>query len=74
IIETIDEYRKRVAPLAIKWNEWKERQLEPTEETKGEEKPEETADIKKEVALESTQPLEEFEITDEDKSFEEEQE
>ena len=24
IIEVIDEYRKRVAPLAIKWHEWKE--------------------------------------------------
>ena len=24
IIEVIDEYRKRVAPLAIKWQEWKE--------------------------------------------------
>ncbi|PEF60213.1 2-methylcitrate dehydratase, partial [Bacillus cereus] len=23
IIEVIDEYRKRVAPLAIKWHEWK---------------------------------------------------
>ncbi|WP_142339549.1 2-methylcitrate dehydratase, partial [Bacillus thuringiensis] len=70
IIEVIDEYRKRVAPLAIKWHEWKEQQPETKEEPKSEE----TADIKKEVALESTQPSEEFEITDEDKSFEEEQE
>ncbi|MGX5634505.1 2-methylcitrate dehydratase [Bacillus thuringiensis] len=74
IIEVIDEYRKRVAPLAIKWHEWKEQQPETKEEPKSGEKPEETADIKKEVALESTQPLEKFEITDEDKSFEEEQE
>ncbi|MED2784386.1 2-methylcitrate dehydratase, partial [Bacillus thuringiensis] len=64
IIEVIDEYRKRVAPLAIKWHEWKEQQPETKEEPKSGEKPEETADIKKEVALESTQPLEEFEITD----------
>ncbi|HEF1857351.1 TPA: 2-methylcitrate dehydratase [Bacillus cereus] len=67
IIETIDEYRKRVAPLAIKWHEWKEQQPETKEEPKSEE----IADIKKEVALESTQPSEEFEITDEDKPFDE---
>ncbi|MGX5634431.1 2-methylcitrate dehydratase [Bacillus thuringiensis] len=60
IIEVIDEYRKRVAPLAIKWHEWKERQLEPTEETKGEEKPET-----------ENQVSEEFEIVDEDKPFDE---
>ncbi|MEK4503030.1 2-methylcitrate dehydratase [Bacillus sp. FSL R12-0069] len=70
IVEVIDEYRKRVAPLAIKWQEWKEQQPETKEEPKSGE----AADIKKEVALESTQPSEEFEITDEDKSFEEEQE
>ncbi|PHG62513.1 2-methylcitrate dehydratase [Bacillus toyonensis] len=34
IIETIDEYRKRVAPLAIKWHEWKEQQPETTETEK----------------------------------------
>ncbi|KFN02464.1 hypothetical protein [Bacillus clarus] len=28
IIEVIDEYRKRVAPLALKWHEWKEKQPE----------------------------------------------
>lgn len=60
IIEVIDEYRKRVAPLAIKWHEWKEQQPEPTEETKGKEKPE----------MEN-QVSEEFEIADEDKPFDE---
>ena len=44
IIEVIDEYRKRVAPLAIKWHEWKEQRPETKEEPKSEEKPEETAE------------------------------
>lgn len=26
IVELVNEYRKRVAPLAIKWNEWREKQ------------------------------------------------
>ncbi|MED3321545.1 2-methylcitrate dehydratase [Bacillus thuringiensis] len=60
IIEVIDEYRKRVAPLAIKWHEWKEQQPEPTEETKGKEKPET-----------ENQVSEELEIADEDKPFDE---
>ncbi|MCQ6301866.1 2-methylcitrate dehydratase [Bacillus cereus] len=60
IIEVIDEYRKRVAPLAIKWHEWKEQQPEPTEETKGKEKQET-----------ENQVSEEFEIADEDKPFDE---
>lgn len=59
IIETIDEYRKRIAPLAIKWHEWKEQQPDITEEPKGEEKPEETVVTEK------------FEIVDEDKPFDE---
>lgn len=71
IIEVIDEYRKRVAPLAIKWQEWKEQQSETKEESKGEEKPEDT---EKGRISEPAQPSEDFEITDEDKSFEEEQE
>ena len=43
IIEVIDEYRKRVAPLAIKWHEWKE---QPRNKRRGKEweKPEETAE------------------------------
>ncbi|MEN3132950.1 2-methylcitrate dehydratase [Bacillus albus] len=64
IIETIDEYRKRVAPLAIKWHEWKEQQPESTEEPKSEEKPEETAATEEMVK--------EFEVTDEDKLSDEE--
>ncbi|WP_144517450.1 2-methylcitrate dehydratase [Bacillus thuringiensis] len=68
IIETIDEYRKRVAPLAIKWHEWKEQQPEIKEESKSEGKLEDT---EKEMAKETPQPSEEFEITDEDKPFDE---
>ncbi|WP_144517303.1 2-methylcitrate dehydratase [Bacillus thuringiensis] len=72
IIEVIDEYRKRVAPLAIKWQEWKEQQPELTEETKGEEKPEETLEIQQEGNQETeNQVSEEFEIADEDKPFDE---
>ncbi|MED2777249.1 2-methylcitrate dehydratase [Bacillus thuringiensis] len=64
IIEKIDEYRKRVAPLAIKWHEWNEKQPETTEEPKGEEKPEETVETE-EMVKEST-------VTDEDKPTDEE--
>ncbi|MEI4617651.1 2-methylcitrate dehydratase [Bacillus cereus] len=74
IIEVIDEYRKRVAPLAIKWHEWKEQQPETKEEPKSGEKPEETAETEEGAISKALQPSEEFEITDEDKSFEEEQE
>ncbi|MCQ6288784.1 2-methylcitrate dehydratase [Bacillus cereus] len=74
IVEVIDEYRKRVAPLAIKWQEWKEQQPETKEEPKSGEKPEETAETEEGAISKPLQPSEEFEITDEDKSFEEEQE
>ncbi|MED2753581.1 2-methylcitrate dehydratase [Bacillus thuringiensis] len=74
IIEVIDEYRKRVAPLAIKWHEWKEQQPETKEEPKSGEKPEETAETEEGAISKPLQPSEEFEITDEDESFEEEQE
>lgn len=74
IIEVIDEYRKRVAPLAIKWHEWKEQQPETKEEPKSGEKPEETAESEEGAISKPLQPSEEFEITDKDKSFEEEQE
>ncbi|MCQ6342761.1 2-methylcitrate dehydratase [Bacillus cereus] len=67
IIEVIDEYRKRVAPLAIKWHEWKEQQPETKEEPKREEKLEEKVDTEEEGVSEQPQPFEEFEITDEDK-------
>ncbi|TEA85593.1 2-methylcitrate dehydratase [Bacillus thuringiensis] len=71
IIETIDEYRKRVAPLAIKWHEWKEQQPETKEEPKGEEKPGETVETEEEVVSELPQPSEEFEIIEEDKPSDE---
>lgn len=74
IIEVIDEYRKRVAPLAIKWHEWKEQQPETKEEPKSGEKPEETAETEEGAISKPLQPSEEFKITDEDKSVEEEQE
>lgn len=74
IIEVIDEYRKCVAPLAIKWHEWKEQQPETKEEAKSGEKSEETAETEEGAISKPLQPSEEFEITDEDKSFEEEQE
>ncbi|PEF60255.1 2-methylcitrate dehydratase [Bacillus cereus] len=74
IIEVIDEYRKRVAQLAIKWHEWKEQQPETKEEAKSGEKSEETAETEEGAISKPLQPSEEFEITDEDKSFEEEQE
>ncbi|MEC5308908.1 2-methylcitrate dehydratase, partial [Bacillus thuringiensis] len=68
IIEVIDEYRKRVAPLAIKWQEWKEQQPETKEEPKCEEKREETLEVKQEGNQETENlASEEFEITDEDK-------
>ncbi|WP_242266303.1 MULTISPECIES: 2-methylcitrate dehydratase [unclassified Bacillus cereus group] len=72
IIEVIDEYRKRVAPLAIKWHEWKEQQPETKEESKGEEKPEEALEVQQEGNQETeNQVSEEFEIADEDKPFDE---
>ncbi|OUB90733.1 2-methylcitrate dehydratase [Bacillus thuringiensis serovar medellin] len=72
IIEVIDEYRKRVAPLAIKWYEWKEQQPETKEESKGEEKPEEALEVQQEGNQETeNQVSEEFEIADEDKPFDE---
>ncbi|HDW3058561.1 TPA: 2-methylcitrate dehydratase [Bacillus cereus] len=74
IIEVIDEYRKRVALLAIKWHEWKEQQPETKEEPKSGEKSEETVETEEGAISKPLQPSEEFEITDEDKSFEEEPE
>jgi len=60
--------------LAIKWYEWKEQQPETKEEAKSGEKSEETAETEEGAISKPLQPSEEFEITDEDKSFEEEQE
>lgn len=66
IIEVIDEYRKRVAPLALKWHEWKENQPEASEQPMVEEKAEKVDEQKREEKSEQ-----EPEITDEDKPSDE---
>ncbi|MGM7428544.1 2-methylcitrate dehydratase [Bacillus pacificus] len=77
IIEVIDEYRKRVAPLAIKWHEWKEKQPDVVEQPKAEEKPKEETETKETVVTEEqvqekeSQSSEVIEVTDEDKPFDE---
>lgn len=38
IVELIDEYRKRVAPLAMKWDEWRQGKEQPKQEAKEEPK------------------------------------
>jgi hypothetical protein len=40
IVDLIDEYRKRVAPLAMKWWEWKQGKEQPKQEAKEEPKAE----------------------------------
>jgi hypothetical protein len=35
IVDLVDEYRKRVAPLAIKWDEWRKNRARITNKTKG---------------------------------------
>ncbi|MFE4203869.1 2-methylcitrate dehydratase [Aneurinibacillus aneurinilyticus] len=40
IVELIDEYRKRVAPLAMKWDEWRQGKEQPKQEAKEEPKAE----------------------------------
>ncbi|MFB5555882.1 2-methylcitrate dehydratase [Bacillus cytotoxicus] len=72
IIEVIDEYRKRVAPLALKWHEWKENQPEAPEQPKAEEKPVEEPNSEEPVQDQEQQESEEYEVTDEDKPFDEE--
>ncbi|UTG85094.1 2-methylcitrate dehydratase [Bacillus paranthracis] len=78
IIEVIDEYRQRVAPLAIKWHEWKEKQPDVAEQPKAEEKPKEETETEEPVVTEEeqvqeqeSQSSEEIEFTDEDKPFDE---
>ncbi|PFZ72894.1 2-methylcitrate dehydratase [Bacillus toyonensis] len=61
IIEVIDEYRKRVAPLALKWHEWKEKQPETSEQPKVEEKDEKEDEQKEEKKSEQ-----ESKVSDED--------
>ncbi|MGI2790471.1 2-methylcitrate dehydratase [Bacillus cytotoxicus] len=72
IIEVIDEYRKRVAPLALKWHEWKENQPEAPQQPKAEEKPVEEPNSEEPVQDQEQQESEEYEVTDEDKPFDEE--
>ncbi|TBL21791.1 2-methylcitrate dehydratase [Bacillus paranthracis] len=78
LIEMIDDYRARIAPMAIKWHEWKERQPDVTEQPKAEEKPKEETETEETVVTEEeqvqekeSQSSEEIEVTDEDKPFDE---
>ncbi|MDM5267582.1 2-methylcitrate dehydratase [Bacillus wiedmannii] len=65
LIEMIDDYRARIAPMAIKWHEWKEKQPDVAEQPKAEEKP------KEETETEESESSEENEVTDEEKPFDE---
>ncbi|KAA0788726.1 2-methylcitrate dehydratase [Bacillus sp. BPN334] len=78
LIEMIDDYRARIAPMAIKWHEWKEKQPDVSEQPKAEEKPKEETETEEAVTTEEeqvqekeTQSSEEIEVTDEDKPFDE---
>ncbi|WP_306008307.1 2-methylcitrate dehydratase [Bacillus sp. MMSF_3353] len=78
LIEMIDDYRARIAPMAIKWNEWKENQPDVTEQLKTEEKPKEETDTEETIATEEeqvqeqeSQSSEENKAADEDKPFDE---
>lgn len=78
LIERIDDYRARIAPMAIKWHEWKEKQPDVAEQPKAEEKPKEETETEETVVPEEeqvqgkeSQSSEEIEVTDEDKPFDE---
>lgn len=78
LIEMIDDYRARIAPMAIKWHEWKENQPDVAERPKAEEKPKEETETEEpatteeeQVQEEESQSSEEIEVTDEDKPFDE---
>lgn len=78
LIEMIDDYRARIAPMAIKWHEWKEKQPDVAEQPKAEEKPKEETETEEpviteedQVQEEKTQSSEDIEVTDEDKPFDE---
>lgn len=78
LIEMIDDYRARIAPMAIKWHEWKEKQPDVAEQPKAEEKPKEETKTEEPVATEEEQVKEkeseysdEYGVTDEDKPFDE---
>ncbi len=78
LIEMIDDYRARIAPMAIKWHEWKEKQPDVAEQPKAEEKPKEETKTEEMVVTEEEQVQEkesqssdEYEVSDEDKPFDE---
>ncbi|MDK3010843.1 2-methylcitrate dehydratase [Bacillus sp. RB3] len=73
LIEMIDDYRARIAPMAIKWHEWKEKQPDVGEQSKVEEKPKEetVVTVEEQVQEKESQSSEEIEVTDEDKPFDE---
>ncbi|MDA2452532.1 2-methylcitrate dehydratase [Bacillus cereus] len=71
LIEMIDDYRARIAPMAIKWHEWKEKQPDVAEQPKAEEKPKEETETEEPVQEQESQSSEGIEVTDEDKPFDE---
>ncbi|PFA47983.1 2-methylcitrate dehydratase [Bacillus anthracis] len=78
LIEMIDDYRARIAPMAIKWHEWKEKQPDVAEQPKAEEKPKEETETDEPVGTEEEQVKEkesessdENGVTDDDKPFDE---
>lgn len=78
LIEMIDDYRARIAPMAIKWHEWKEKQPDVAEQPKAEERPTEETDTEETIAIEEEQVQEQesqssegIKATDEDKPFDE---
>ncbi|MFC9416906.1 2-methylcitrate dehydratase [Bacillus mobilis] len=78
LIEMIDDYRARIAPMAIKWHEWKEKQPDVAEQPKAEEKPKEETETEETVVTEEEQvqvkeseSSDGFEVSDEDKPFDE---
>ncbi|MGN4739092.1 2-methylcitrate dehydratase [Bacillus cereus group sp. MYBK227-1] len=78
LIEMIDDYRARIAPMAIKWHEWKEKQPDVEEQPKAEEKPREETETEEtvvteeeQVQVEESESSDGFEVSDEDKPFDE---
>ncbi|MGE1109362.1 2-methylcitrate dehydratase [Bacillus wiedmannii] len=78
LIEMIDDYRARIAPMAIKWHEWKEKQPDVAEQPKAEEKPKEETETEEtvvteeeQVQVEESESSDGFEVSDEDKPFDE---
>ncbi|PFL15650.1 2-methylcitrate dehydratase [Bacillus cereus] len=78
LIEMIDDYRARIAPMAIKWHEWKEKQPDVGEQSKVEEKPKEetkteetVVTVEEQVQEKESESSDGFEVSDEDKPFDE---